>query len=71
MRVRMSAVKERAIEQVMDWLASGVPPFVTRYEAYALTNGAVGEPRTAKGSTRAMHLLDVALAAAKAQKGGE
>jgi len=71
MRRRMSAVTERAIDQVMGWRAQGVPSYVTRYEAHALTNGAVGEPRTAKNSTRAMHLLDVALAAAKAQKGGE
>ena len=71
MRTRMSASKERAIEQVMEWLAAGVPPFVTRYEAHTLTNGAVGEPRSAKGSTRALHLLDVALAATKTKKGGK
>ena len=54
MRRRMSAVTERAIDQVMRWRAQGVPSYVTRYEAHALTNGAVGEPRTAKNSTRAM-----------------
>lgn len=72
MRRRMSAVTERAIDQVMGWRAQGVPSYVTRYEAHALTNGAVGEPRTEKNSWRAMHLLDVALAAKQAEKkGGE
>jgi hypothetical protein len=59
-------VADRAYALVIQWRGQGVPEFITAYEAYNLTGGAVGREYGKTGATKEMNLAQVAMKATKA-----
>ena len=51
----------KVLDQVSEWMRAGVLAYITKYEAFSLTNGKVGSPMGINHSYEAIHLRDVAL----------
>ncbi len=64
--VRMTKIQMKKAQALIDdWRASGVPFWVTAYEAHRLTDGVVGVLNGMPGAAKAMHLVELASALAK------
>jgi len=62
-------IGKQATDIYTKWLESGVPQDVTKYEAFNLTGGLVGDPYGKNHSYQAIRLIEVAVRYAK--KGGK
>jgi hypothetical protein len=54
-------VGKQASDIYTNWLNDGVPQDVTKYEAFKLTNGLVGDPYGKNHSYQAIRLIEVAV----------
>ena len=59
---------KKALSIYQEWLAAGVPDFVTKYEAHKLTDGVIGDPYGVNHSYSGMRLIDVAVRFVKKSK---
>jgi hypothetical protein len=62
------SVGKKASSILADWTAAGVPSWITKYEAYKLTNGLVGAPYGKNHSYVCVRAIDVAVQYAKKSK---
>jgi hypothetical protein len=56
---------KKASNILADWTAAGVPNDITKYEAFNLTNGLVGDPYGKNHSYVCVRAIDVAVEYAK------
>lgn len=64
--MRMTKIQMRKAQALVDeWRASGVPFWVTAYEAHRITDGVVGVVNGMPGAAKAMHLVELASALVK------
>jgi hypothetical protein len=56
---------KKASDIYTKWLEAGVPQNITKYEAFKLTDGLVGDPYGKNHSYQAIRLIEVAVKYAK------
>jgi hypothetical protein len=59
---------KKALAIYQEWLAAGVPQDITKYEAFNLTDGLVGDPYGKNHSYSGVRLIDVAVKFVKKSK---